>query len=334
MTLLTRINTQSNLTQADIKSLIEILIDPSIDNTIKYEFLNGYSQRTINYQELTYIVKALINTMYPKQPYYEGGMCVCGTGGDKSNSFNISTTVSFVVASAGVNVIKHGNKSVTSASGSTDLLTRMQINTSSVEETPQQLSEKHLSFISATESYPIMKHMQPVRKMVGRPTIFNLVGPLINPYHLTYQMMGLFDGTKIEIVAKTMRDLGRRKAIVVHGANGMDEATLSGNNIIYEINGKDEIKHYTLNAQDIGLSYASNDTLIGGSVDENFNITLNILNGTDRSSKRDVVLLNAALCLYVAEKTSDIQSGVKLAANLIDNGHAMQQYLAMGGCQK
>ncbi|HHI7906561.1 TPA: anthranilate phosphoribosyltransferase [Staphylococcus aureus] len=331
MTLLTRIKTETILLESDIKELIDILISPSIGTDIKYELLSSYSEREIQQQELTYIVRSLINTMYPHQPCYEGAMCVCGTGGDKSNSFNISTTVAFVVASAGVKVIKHGNKSITSNAGSTDLLNQMNIQTTTVDDTPNQLNEKDLVFIGATESYPIMKYMQPVRKMIGKPTILNLVGPLINPYHLTYQMVGVFDPTKLKLVAKTIKDLGRKRAIVLHGANGMDEATLSGDNLIYELTEDGEIKNYTLNATDYGLKHAPNSDFKGGSPEENLAITLNILNGKDQSSRRDVVLLNAGLSLYVAEKVDTIAEGIELATTLIDNGEALKKYHQMRG---
>ena len=292
MSLLTRIKTESILHESDIKELIEILISPSIGTDIKYELLSNYSEREIQQQELTYIVRSLINTMYPHQPCYEGSMCVCGTGGDKSNSFNISTTVAFVVASAGVKVIKHGNRSITSNSGSTDLLNQMRISTTSVDDTPKQLDEKNLVFIGATESYPIMKYMQPVRKMIGKPTILNLVGPLINPYHLSYQMVGVFDPTKLKLVAKTIKDLGRKRAIVLH---------------------------------------APNSDFKGGSPEENLAISLNILNGKDQSSRRDVVVLNAGLSLYVAEKVDTIAEGIELASTLIDNGVALKKYHQMRG---
>lgn len=168
--------------------------------------------------------------------------------------------------------------------------------------------------------------MQPVRKMIGKPTILNLVGPLINPYHLSYQMVGVFDPTKLKLVAKTIKDLGRKRAIVLHGANGMDEATLSGDNLIYELTEDGEIKNYTLNATDYGLKYAPNSDFKGGLPEENLAISLNILNGKDQSSRRDVVVLNAGLSLYVAEKVDTIAEGIELASTLIDNGVALKKY--------
>ena len=238
---------------------------------------------------------------------------------------------SFVVASAGASIIKHGNKSITSNSGSTDLLDQLKIKTTPVKEVVQQLNQCHLAFVSATESYPIMKYIQPIRKMISKPTIFNLVGPLINPFKLTYQTMGIYDQSQLANVAQTVKDLGRKKAVILHGAGGMDEASLSGDNLIYEVNAGKEIQHYTINAKDFGLKNAANDTLKGGTPEENKAIAVNILNGQDHSSKRDVVVLNAGIALYVSEKVNDIATGIQLAQQLIDDGTAMKQYLRMVG---
>ncbi len=251
--------------------------------------------------------------------------------GGKSNSFNISTTVSFIVASAGIPVIKHGNRSITSHSGSTDLLNELGIKTTKVSEVPLQIEEQGLAFISAMESYPIMKYIQPVRKMISTPTIFNIVGPLINPFKLTYQVLGVYDPSRLYMIAQTLKDLGRRRAIVLHGANGMDEATLSGNNEVYELNENGDITHYFINAKDYGLKVASNQDLQGGSPKENKMITLDILSGDDKTCRRDVVVLNAALALYVSEKVDTIASGISLATILIDSGRAMVQFMKMRG---
>lgn len=325
------LNQYKPLNQREMNAFIELLISEDVKDEVKIECLTSFSEKEITQEELTYIVKSLIHSMYDQQPYYPNSMCVCGTGGDKSNSFNISTTVSFVIASANVPVIKHGNKSVTSSSGSTDLLNAMQIQTTSVEQTPSQLDNTGLAFLSATETYPIMKQIQPIRKHMSNPTIFNITGPIINPFKLDYQVMGVYETSKLDKIAQTLADLGRKKAIVVYGANGMDEATLSGDNIIYEVNANESVKTYTLNANDVGLDYAPNEELIGGTPVENLEITKNILNGTDRSAKRGVVVLNAGIALYVSEQVSTIQEGVSKAQKLIDEGEALAQYNKMGG---
>ncbi|WP_436853808.1 anthranilate phosphoribosyltransferase [Staphylococcus caeli] len=331
MTLQTRLQQHKILNQQQMNEFINILIATDVDRDAKVKLLSAFSEKEITQAELTYISKSLIHSMYQVQPYIEGGMCVCGTGGDRSNSFNISTTVSFVIASGGIPVIKHGNKSVTSSSGSTDLLDAMQIKTSSVLETADAIKRHSLVFLSATETYPIMKEIQPIRKALSHPTIFNITGPMINPFKLDYQVMGVYETTNLEKIAKTLADLGRKRALVVHGANGMDEATLSGDNIIYEVNKQQEITSYTLNAQDLGLDYASNEALVGGTPEDNLVITENILTGNDRSAKKDVVVLNAGLALYVAEKVNTIQAGVDKAKYLIESGKALEQYNQMGG---
>lgn len=331
MELQTLLNQYKPLNQRQMNAFIELLISEDVKDEVKIEYLTSFSEKEITQEELTYIAKSLIHSMYDQQPYYPNSMCVCGTGGDKSNSFNISTTVSFIIASAKIPVIKHGNKSVTSSSGSTDLLNAMQIQTTSVEQTPSQLADTGLAFLSATETYPIMKQIQPIRKHMSNPTIFNITGPMINPFKLDYQVMGVYETSKLDKIAQTLVDLGRKKAIVVYGANGMDEATLSGDNIIYEVNANESVKTYTLNANDVGLDYAPNEELIGGTPAENLEITKNILNGTDRSAKRDVVVLNAGIALYVSEQVSTIQEGVSKAQRLIDEGEALAQYNKMGG---
>lgn len=190
LTLLNQIQSHATLSQHETTEFIQYLINPECHTQDKVKLLQAFTNKSIQQKELTYIVKSLIHTMYSTQPEYKGSICVCGTGGDKSNSFNISTTVSFVVASADVPVIKHGNKSITSNSGSTDLLQQLHIPTTKVANVAKQVSKTHLAFISAMESYPIMKYIQPIRKRIHEPTIFNIVGPLINPFKLDYQVMG------------------------------------------------------------------------------------------------------------------------------------------------
>lgn len=331
MELMTKLDRKQPLKQHDLTAFIDVLTSSSEDLNLKLSYLEKLSQKGIEQAELTYLVKSLIATTYPKQPYYPGAMCICGTGGDRSHSFNISTTVSFVVASAGVPIIKHGNKSITSASGSTDLLETMQIKTLSIQEAKDHTEKYNLSFLSATETYPIMKMIQPVRKLIAHPTIFNITGPMIHPYQLDYQVMGVYEPTLMRQIAQTLRDLGRKRVIVIHGAGGMDEATLSGDNIIYELQKNGEINTYHINATDVGLDFAENEELKGGSPNENYMITKRILLGEDKGAKYQTVVLNAAIALYVSERVVSIQEGVELAQTLINNGTAYQKYLELGG---
>ncbi len=326
MTLLNKIMNFETLDADDMALFVNTLISETTPIEDKVGLLVAYTMKGETTDELYALCARLIQTMYEEQPQYAGSMCVCGTGGDGSNSFNISTTVSFVAASGGIHVVKHGNKSVTSQSGGMDILQAMEISTTPVQQVSQQLVTSRLAFVSATESYPLMKNMQSVRKKIGRPTILNLIGPIINPYALDYQAMGVFDPSRMVKIAEVLQKLGRKRAIVMHGANGMDEATLSGDNQIVEMNQNKGIEVYTVNAADYGLQYAPDDALKGGTPEQNKQISLDILKGKDRSCRRDVVLLNAGIAFYTAEKTASIQDGIIYAAECIDSGAAYQQY--------
>ncbi|MBI5974382.1 anthranilate phosphoribosyltransferase [Staphylococcus canis] len=331
MTLLQKMMTYQSLTKVDIDEFMNKMLSSEMTDKEKLALLVAFTMKKETPEELYYLAQSLIHSTYESQYEYPDAMCVCGTGGDGSNSFNISTTASFVVASAGVPVIKHGNKSITSKSGSTDLLEELDVASTPVDNVKQRVQETRLAFISATEAYPVMKHLQAVRRMVPTPTVFNIMGPLINPFALDYQVMGVYDDSKMEDIAKVLQHLGRKKALVVHGANGMDEASLSGDNQIIEVSQELGIRRYTINAQDYGLRYADDKALEGGTPEENALITLNILTGKDQSARRDVVILNAALALYAAQKVASIQDGVIKAAELIDSGQAYQQYQVLRG---
>ncbi|MEB7656706.1 anthranilate phosphoribosyltransferase [Mammaliicoccus vitulinus] len=320
-----------NLTQQEMKNFVDLMMNEQVDVSLKVAHLVALSMKGETSDELSNLTQSLIETTYKDRPYIENSICVCGTGGDHSGSFNISTTASFVVAAAGLKVLKHGNKSITSKTGSIDILSALNIHTTPISEATERVNETHLAFLSATETYPIMKIVQPVRKSIPTPTTFNLLGPMIHPYKLDYQVMGVYDETKLDTIAEALYKLGRKRAIVVHGAGGMDEATLSGDNKIYEISQENGIVNYTVNAKDYGLQTASNDALNGGTPEENKEITLNILTGLDQGPKRDVVVLNAALALYVGDKVHTIQEGVTLAEELIDQKVALNILESVGG---
>ncbi|QLK86784.1 anthranilate phosphoribosyltransferase [Staphylococcus sp. 17KM0847] len=324
--LLKQLMQRNELDMQQMQGFTELLLSETAAVEDKVALLTAFTMKGETSNELYSLSHKLIHMMYPEQPYLPESLCVCGTGGDGSNSFNISTTVAFVVAAAGATVIKHGNKSVTSRSGSIDILQALEVPTTLVVDVERQVADTHLAFLSAAETYPIMRHIQPIRRYLPVPTIFNIVGPIINPFKLDYQVMGVYDESKMSTVAQTLLQLGRKRALVVHGAQGMDEATLSGDNIIMEVDCNHGIHAYTLNAQDVGLRYADDEALIGGTPEENKRITLSILKGEDRSCRRDVILLNAGLALYAAQRVNTIAEGVKKAEETIDSGAAYQQY--------
>ncbi|PTK06552.1 anthranilate phosphoribosyltransferase [Mammaliicoccus sciuri] len=320
-----------DLSQQEMKSFVDLMMDEQADVSLKVAHLVALSMKGETSDELSNLSQSLIETTYKERPYLEDSICVCGTGGDHSGSFNISTTASFVVAAAGLKVLKHGNKSITSKTGSIDILSALNIQTTPIKDATEKVNATNLAFLSATETYPIMKIVQPVRKSIPTPTTFNLLGPMIHPYHLDYQVMGVYDETKLKIIAEAIYKLGRKRAIIVHGAGGMDEATLSGDNIIYEVSQDEGIKQYTVNAEDYGLQSAPNESLKGGTPEENKVITLDILTGQDHGPKRDVVVLNAALALYAGQKVDSIREGITLAESLIDEKHALNILEAVGG---
>lgn len=326
MTLLNHLMHYHHLNTAQIEQFTATLLSETTELSEKLALLTAFTMKGATAEELYDLSRAMIQTMYPQQPHLPESICVCGTGGDASNSFNISTTVAFVAAAAGAKVVKHGNKSVTSQSGSVDILQALDVPITQVEDVERQVTFNNLSFLSATNTYPIMHHLQPVRQQLPVPTVFNLLGPIINPFALDYQVMGVYDKTKMHDIAETLYKLGRKRVLVVHGANGMDEATLSGDNIIVEVNQDTGIRTYTLNAQEVGLRYAEDTELVGGTPEQNRDITLSILKGEDTSCRRDVVLLNAGLALYASKRVDTIEDGISLARQTIDEGRAYEQY--------
>lgn len=252
-------------------------------------------------------------------------MEIVGTGGDEVGTFNISTTSAFVIAAAGVPIAKHGNRSVSSRSGAADVLENLGAN---IRLTPEQcsqvLKECGMSFMFAQVYHPAMKYAAPVRKNIGIRTVFNILGPLTNPANASMQLMGVYDDSLVEPLAQVLMNLGVNKGMVVCGASRLDEATVSGKNLICEI--KDgRLRTFELNPEDYGFELCTLEDLIGGTPEENAQITRDILTGALKGAKRDVVVLNAALCLTIAGKTADIQEGIVLASEIIDSGRAAQQ---------
>lgn len=249
----------------------------------------------------------------------------CGTGGDGAHTFNISTTVAFVVAGTGLPVAKHGNRSVSSKSGSADVLRELGVNLDlTPEEAGKCVDEVGIGFLFAPTFHPAMKHAIGPRREMGVRTIFNVLGPLTNPAGAKRQILGVYDQHLTEPLAEVLRELGSERVFVVHGAGGLDELTTTGTNRVSELD-NGQVKTYTLNPVDYGLKQASPDDLKGGEPAENAAITRHILCGEGTDAQREIVLLNAAAALVAGGKVADLSAGIMLAAEVIDNGSAIRK---------
>lgn len=248
----------------------------------------------------------------------------CGTGGDGLNSFNISTTSAFVLAAAGVTVAKHGNRKISSNAGSSDVLEALGIHTSiSPAASIELLKREGLTFLYAPNVHPRLKKIGIARKMIGKPTIFNLVGPLTNPIRLLTQYTGINRSDFTMEYADVLRILGRKRAIVVCGAGGMDEASLAGVNQLVLVDNGDLIP-FKLTANDVGLASAPISAIQGGDSHTNAKILHNVLQG-ETSPYLDTVLFNSGIGLFASGIVSSIQEGVKLAKDTIHSGKALEK---------
>ena len=250
---------------------------------------------------------------------------IVGTGGDSSMSFNISTTSAFVAAAGGMKVSKHGNRAASSNSGTADCLEALGVNIEQSPETCVELLEKAgLCFIFAQKYHTSMKYVGAIRKELGFRTVFNILGPLTNPIHPKRQLLGVYDESLVEPLARVLYSLGVKRGMVVYGRDKLDEISLSSPTLVCEFN-NGEYKTYDIKPEDFGIKSCDKSELVGGNPQENAKITRAILSGEERGPKRDTVLLNAGAALYIGEKADTFADGVKLAAEIIDSGKALEK---------
>ena len=249
---------------------------------------------------------------------------IVGTGGDGSNSFNISTTSSIVIAAGGVPVAKHGNRAASSKCGAADVLEALGVNiTISPEKSPELLNKIGICFLFAQNYHIAMKYVAPVRKELGIRTVFNVLGPLSNPAGANIELMGVYDEELVEPLARVLDNLGVKRALVVYGEDKLDEISMSAATKVCEIkNGK--FYSYKIRPEDFGFERCNKEELVGGSPNENAEITLSILNGV-KGAKRNAVVLNAGAALYLGGKADSIKDGVRLAEDIIDSGKAKKK---------
>jgi len=258
------------------------------------------------------------------KPNSTGLIDTCGTGGDGAKTFNISTAVSFVVAACGVPVAKHGNRAMSSKSGAADVLEALGVN---LELTPDQVArcidEVGIGFLFAQKLHPAMRHAGPVRRELGVRTIFNLLGPLTNPANAEYQVLGVFSKDKLELVAGALQQLGIRRALVVHGRDGLDEITTTTITDAILVEAGQPLSEFEIDPAAFGMPYATPEALCGDDAKTNAAILRHIFAGQSGAG-RDIVLINAAAALWIAGKVNGIPAGMAMAAEAIDSGMASQ----------
>ena len=249
----------------------------------------------------------------------------CGTGGDRSNTFNISTAAAFVAAGAGVAVAKHGNRSATSKCGSADVLEALGVNVDvDATRVGRCIDEVGIGFLFARALHTAMKHVAPVRQEIkGVPTVFNLLGPLTNPAGACGQVMGVFDKTWLSPLAEVLKNLGTRHAFVVAGADGLDEFTLTTHTLVAEAR-KDSVRTYEITPEQLGFKRCERGALIGGDAMDNARILLEVFDGVP-GPRRDIVVLNAAAAILVGDAASDWTEAIAKANAAIDSGAAREK---------
>lgn len=250
---------------------------------------------------------------------------IVGTGGDGSNSFNISTTSSLVIAAGGVPVAKHGNRAASSKSGAADVLEALGVKiTLTPERSAEILKKINICFLFAQNYHIAMKYVAPIRKELGIRTVFNILGPLSNPAGANMELMGVYDQSLVEPLAQVMANLGVNRGMVVYGQDSLDEISMCAPTSVCEIRDGKFIS-YEITPEQFGYERCEKGALTGGTPAENAEITKAILKGEEKGPKRQAVCLNAGAALYIAGKATSIEEGVKLAESLIDNGAALKK---------
>jgi anthranilate phosphoribosyltransferase len=258
-------------------------------------------------------------------PRHQNLVDTCGTGGDLAGTFNISTVTALVAAGAGIPIAKHGNRSVSSRCGSADVLEALGVK---IDLPPQKveacINEVGIGFLFAPNFHTAMRHVMPSRREIGIRTVFNILGPLTNPAGAAAQVLGVFVPQLCEPLAQVLGNLGVKKALVVHGMDGLDEFSISSKTKVAHLQAG-RLQTYEVASEELGIPRAKKEELHGGAKEENARIALEILRGEEKGARRNVVLLNAAAAIFLGERAKDLREGVKLAAEAIDSGAAYQK---------
>ncbi|AFJ01394.1 Anthranilate phosphoribosyltransferase [Methylophaga frappieri] len=328
-----RVMQRDNLTDEEMTQVMQQIMTGQATDAQIGGFLIGLAMKGETVAEITAAAKVMRQLATPVTIQSAPIIDTCGTGGDGASSFNVSTASAFVVAAAGAKVAKHGNRSVSSTSGSADVLEAAGVNLDiSPEQVAHCIETVGIGFIFAQKHHGAMKHAIAARKEMAVRTIFNLLGPLTNPAGAPYQVLGVYDRQWLRPVAEVLQQLGSRHVLVVHSADGMDEISIGAETTIAEL--KDgKINEYTIQPEDFGLQRADITALSVNNVTESLAMIQSIFAGHSGPA-RDIVVLNAGAAIYAADLSDDLASGIQLAQNLIDNGVAAKKLDALIQCSQ
>jgi anthranilate phosphoribosyltransferase len=321
-TILEQLLVKQDLTRNEAFSVMLSIMSGNYGDAQIAGFLMALRAKGETVDEITGFAQAMREKMVTI-PLHSPAIDMCGTGGDASGTFNISTTATFVVAGAGVHVAKHGNRSMTSKSGSADVLQALGVSIDkSVEESTQDIEKIGLGFMFAPAYHPAMKHAIGARKALSTRTVFNILGPLCNPANVTGQAMGIFHPDLTEVQANVLKALGSTDVMVFHGRDGLDEISTTATTKISQMQNGENVNTYEFDSVELGLNRVSLDELQGGEPDENAEIIKSILNG-EKGPKRDIVLLNAAAGIVVGGQAETLKDGLESAKKSVDSGAAL-----------
>ena len=321
-TILEQLLVKQDLTRDEAFSVMLSIMSGNYDDAQIAGFLMALRAKGETVDEITGFAQAMREKMVTIS-LHSPAIDMCGTGGDASGTFNISTTATFVVAGTGVHVAKHGNRSMTSKSGSADVLQALGVSIDkSVEESTQDIEKIGLGFMFAPAYHPAMKHAIGARKALSTRTVFNILGPLCNPANVTGQAMGIFHPDLTEVQANVLKALGSTDVMVFHGRDGLDEISTTATTKISQMQNGENVNTYEFDSVELGLNRVSLDELQGGEPDENAEIIKSILNG-EKGPKRDIVLLNAAAGIVVGGQAETLKDGLESAKKSVDSGAAL-----------
>jgi len=315
---------KKDLSRQQMQSAMQEILSGATDTADIVAFLSSLNEKGETVEELTAAVSVMLKYIEPIIVDKPNILDTCGTGGDKKGTFNISTISAFVASGAGVTVAKHGNRSVSSSCGSADVLEALGVNINMDRKKIKKcLEEIDIGFLFAPNLHPAMKYVMPARKQIGKKTMFNILGPLINPARATNQLIGVYGAEWVNILARVLYNLGTTHVLVVHGKDGLDEVTTTQETVVSEVNAG-QFKDYEIAPEDYGFKRARLKDLMCDGLTQNVRIAKEVLGGK-KGCHRDIVLLNAACAIYAANKASSIADGVELAVKSIDSGKALEK---------